>query len=64
MKAKCIYDVYENGRQNGIQFGYIPDYAEKYMKLWAKGYSDGRNGKRMTLQEIDNLTKEIYNESH
>ena len=42
--TKITYDFYLNGYDNGIQFGYIPDFGCLEDKIaYSLGYRDGKN---------------------
>jgi len=51
----CKYDIYENGYQNGITFGYIPDLDKEQMRVWSIGYKDAKDKKHKSLDEIDSI---------
>jgi hypothetical protein len=57
---ECIYDIYKNGYDNGVCFGYIPEMTKNERRIWSIGYMDAKKGKYKTLDEID-LLQGVYN---
>ena len=41
----CVYDFYERGYWDAIQFSYVLDMDTEQLKAWTMGLSDGRKGK-------------------
>jgi len=56
--GKCLYDFYERGYWDGIQFSYVPDFTlENAEKAWILGYHHAKD--RTGLLEIDDFEKVV-----
>jgi hypothetical protein len=58
MKVKILYDFYLDGYQNGIAFGYVPDFCgDKSIIAYTKGFEHSKAKKpKLDLFQFSKLT--------
>lgn len=57
MQVKILYDYYLDGYNNGVTFGYIPDFnGIKTIQAYTKGFHDAKNKKdKLSLYKFSKI---------